>query len=92
MVAAAQPGSPPPRTVAVLITGLAAAAVGVTGMMKLTVPVVAAKPAATVQVTICPAAVQPAGSVPMVKPVGMVSLIVATAVVAALPVLVRVRV
>ena len=92
LVAAAQPGSPPPRTVAALVTRAPAAAVGVTGITKLTVPVVAAKPAATVQVTTWPAAVQFAGNAPMVRPVGMVSTMVETAVVAALPVLVRVSV
>ena len=50
-VAPGQPGSPPPLTLAVFTTGLAAAAVGVTGMTKLAVPLVAARPAATVQVT-----------------------------------------
>ena len=92
LVVAVQPGSPPPRTVAVLVTLAPAAAVGVTGMIKLAVPLVAASPAATVQVTTWPTAVQPAGRVPMVKPVGMVSLIVETAVVAAVPVLVSVSV
>ena len=38
------------------------------------------------QVTVCPADEQPAGNVPMVKPAGIVSVIVLTAVVAALPV------
>ena len=54
-------------------------------MMKLEVALTA-KPAGIVQVTVWPAAVQPAGNVPMVKPVGIVSVIVETAVVAALPV------
>ena len=44
-------GSPPPLTLAVFTTGLAAAIVGVTGMTKLVVPP-AAKPAAIVQVTV----------------------------------------
>ena len=65
--------------------GDAAAAVGVIGMMKLVVPLTA-RPAGIVQVTVWPAAVQPAGKVPMVKPVGIVSVIVETAVVAAVPV------
>ena len=43
--------SPPPLTVAVFTAGVAAAAVGVTGMMKL-VLVPAARPAAIVQVTV----------------------------------------
>ncbi len=46
----------------------------------------AARPDATVQVTLCPAAVQPAGGVPSVKPLGIVSVMVLAAVVAALPV------
>ena len=46
----------------------------------------AAKPEAMVQVTVWPAAVQPAGSVPIVRPVGIVSVIVETAFVAAVPV------
>jgi len=45
-----------------------------------------------VQVTVWPAAVQPAGKVPSVSPAGIVSLIVAAAVVAALPLLVSCRV
>ncbi len=83
--AAGQVGSPPPVTVAVFTTGDAAAIVGVIGMMKLVVALTA-RPAGIVQVTVWPAAVQPAGNVPMVKPVGIVSVIVLTAVVAALPV------
>ena len=78
--------SPPPLAVAVFVTDGVAASVGVTGITKLVLPP-AAKPAATVQVTVCPAAVQPAGKVPIVSPVGMVSVIVVTAVVAAVPVL-----
>ena len=84
-VAPGHPGSPPPVTLAVFTTGLAAAAVGVTGITKLVVPFTA-NPVAMVQVTVCPAAVQPAGKVPIVKPVGMVSVTVAAAVVAAVPV------
>ena len=82
---AGQVASPPPLTVAVLVTLAAAARVGVTGITKL-VFAPAARPAATVQVTVWPAAVQPAGSVPIVRPVGMVSVIVEAAVVAAVPV------
>ena len=78
--------SPPPDTVAVLVTLAPAARVAVTGTTKLVLPP-AAKPAGIVQVTVWPAAVQPAGSVPMVRPVGIVSVIVDTAVVAAVPVL-----
>ena len=83
--AAGHVGSPPPVTVAVFTAGEAAAIVGVIGMMKLVLPP-AAKPAGTVQVTVWPAFVQPAGNVPIVRPVGIVSVLVATAVVAAVPV------
>jgi len=83
--ATGQVGSPPPETVAVFVTLAPAARVGVTGMMKLVVAMTA-KPGAIVQVTTWAAAVQPAGSVPIVKPAGMVSVIVLTAVVAAVPV------
>ncbi len=48
---AGQVGSPPPLTVAVLVTLGKAAAVGVTGITKLVLPP-AARPAATVQVTV----------------------------------------
>ena len=83
---AGQVGSPPPETVAVFTDGFVAAMVAVTGMMKLLFAPTA-KPAGIVQVTVWPAAVQPAGSVPMVKPVGIVSVMVDAAVVAAVPVL-----
>ena len=83
--AAGQPGSPPPVTVAVFTAGEAAAAVGVIGTMKLVVALTA-RPAGMVQVTVWPAAVQPAGKVPMVRPVGIVSVMVLTAVVATVPV------
>ena len=83
--AAGQVGSPPPLTVAVFTTGEAAAIVGVTGITKLVVPLTA-RPAGIVQVTVWPAAVQPAGNAPMVRPAGIVSVIVETAVVAAVPV------
>ena len=69
-----------------LVTLGCAAAVGVTGITKL-VLAPAARPEAIVHVTVWPAAVQPAGSVPIVRPVGIVSVIVAAAVVAAVPVL-----
>ena len=75
-----QVGSPPPRTVALFTIGLVAAAVGVTRITKLVVPP-AARPAAIVHVTVCPAAVQPVGSVTIVRPAGIVSVIVAVAVV-----------
>ena len=77
--------SPPPVTVAVLTTLAAAAVVGVTGITKLVVALTA-RPAATVHVTVWPETVQPAGSVPIVRPVGIASLIVAAAVVAVVPV------
>ena len=89
--AAGQPGSPPPETVAVLVTLGVAEAVGVTGITKLALPP-AARPAGIVQVTVWPAAEQPAGSVPMVRLAGMVSVIVATAVVADEPVFCTLRV
>ena len=78
--------SPPPLTVAVLVKpGDATATVGVTGMVKL-VTAFTPRPTATVQVTVWPATVQLAGIAPMVKLAGRVSVIVATAVVAAVPV------
>src|SRR5579883_3166441 len=87
-----QVGSPPPCTVAVLVSVVPlAAAVGVTGITKLTaVPV--ARPAAIVQVTVWPAAPQPGGSVPSARVPGITSVIVAVAVVAALPMLVTCKV
>ena len=79
--------SPPPETVAVLVSVVPLTpACGVTGITKL-VLAPAARPEATVQVTVWPAAVQPAGSVPSVRPVGTGSLTVAAAVVADVPVL-----
>ena len=91
-VSPGQVGSPPPDTLAVLVRVCPLAApVGVTGIVKLTgAPV--ARPAAIVQVTTCPAALQPAGKVPSTRSLGTVSLIVAAAVVAAVPVLVTVSV
>jgi len=90
-VVAGQVGSPPPLTLALFVTLGTALIVGVTGIVKL-VLAPTAKPAATVQVTSCPTAEHPAGKVPIVKPVGIVSVIVDTAVVAAVPVLVNCRV
>ena len=91
-VAAGQVGSPPPDAVALLLTVVPlAAAAGVTGIVKL-VPAPTARPAGIVQVTLCPLAVQPAGKVPSVRLAGTVSLMVATAVVAAVPLLVTVNV
>jgi len=78
-------GSPPPLTVAVLVTLAPAARVGVTGITKLVVALTA-RPGAIVQVTSWAAAVHPAGSVPMVRPAGIVSVMVDVAVVAAEPV------
>ena len=85
--AAGQVLSPPPDTVAVLVTEVPLMlACGVTGITKL-VLAPAARPAATVQVTVWPDAEQPDGSAPIVRPVGIVSLTVDTAVVALVPVL-----
>jgi hypothetical protein len=83
-----QVGSPPPDTDAVFDNDVPlAAAVGVTGITKLTeLPV--ARPAEIVQVTCWPVAVQPAGNVPIVSVPGITSVIVAAAVVAAVPVFV----
>jgi len=77
--------SPPPETVAVLVMLAADAVVGVTGMMKLVVALTA-RPGAIVQVTTWAIAVQPAGKVPIVRPVGIVSVMVDVAVVTAVPV------
>ena len=85
---AGQVGSPPPLTLAVLVTLGTAAIVGVTGITKL-VLAFTANPAATVQVTACPTAEHPAGIVPGVSPAGSVSVIVDTAVVATVPVFVN---
>jgi hypothetical protein len=89
-VVAGQVGSPPPVTLAVFTTGDAALIVGVIGMMKLVLAPAARL--ATVQVTVWPAAEQFAGNVPIVRPVGMTSVIVDPAVVAAVPVLLSVSV
>ena len=83
--AAGQPGSPPPLTLAVLLTLGCAALVGVTGITKAAVALTAS-PLAIVQVTTWPAAVQPAGKVPIVRPAGIVSVMVLAAVVAVVPV------
>jgi len=89
--AAGQVESPPPLAVAVFVTLGTADAVGVTGITKL-VLAPAASPLGTVQVTVWPTAVQPAGKVPIVRPAGIVSVIVAAVVVAATPVLLSWRV
>ncbi len=85
-------GSPPPVAVAVLATLGEAPGKGVTGMTKAAVPVVAASPAGTVQLTTCPLALQPAGMVPSVSVAGTVSLIVAGAEVGTGPMLFSVSV
>ena len=88
----AQDGSPPPLTFAVFaIVVPFAAAVGVTGIVKVT-GVLVARPAAIVHVTTWPAAVQPDGIAPSVSVEAIVSLTVVTAVVAAVPVFVTVSV
>ena len=71
---------------------LVALAVGVTLMVKLWLPVPAASPAAMVHTMSWPLGlVQLAGSgVPMVRPAGIVSLMVDTSVVSAVPVLLTV--
>ncbi len=89
--AAGQVGSPPPLTVAVLLTLGCAAEVGVTGITN-AVDAPTARPAEMEQVTTCPADEQPAGIVPRVRPAGIVSLTVEVAVVAVAPVLVTVSV
>ena len=84
--------SPPPPTLAVFaIVVPAAAGNGVTGTVKLTGEFVA-KPAAMVHVSTWPAMEQPAGAVPSVSVEANVSLTVAAAVVAAVPVFVTVSV
>ena len=86
-----QVGSPPPLTVAVLFTVVPLAmANGVTGMTKLTLAPTA-RPLATVQVTCCPVMLQPAGAAPTLRELGTLSLRVVAAVVAALPMLVTVK-
>jgi hypothetical protein len=77
--AAGQVGSPPPLTVAVLVTLGTAATVGVTGITKLVLAPAARL--AIVQVTVWPDAVQSTGRVPSVSPLGIVSVIVLAAVV-----------
>ena len=86
---ATQSGSPPPVTLAVLVTVLPAVeACGVTLIVKLT-DAPTAKPTGTAQVTVWPTIVQPV-AVLIVRPVGTTSVTVAAAVVAAVPVLVTV--
>ena len=92
VVSPGQVGSPPPLTVAVFASVVPLAlACGVTGIVKLVLAPMA-RPAAIVQLTVWPVALQPAGRVPMLRPAGSVSLTVATAVVAALPVLLTCKV
>ena len=85
-------GSPPPLTLAVLLNVVPfAATVGVTGITKaMVLPTV--RPVAIVQVTCWPVALQPLGRVPIVRPPGITSVMLALAVVVALPVLLTVRV
>ena len=81
-VAGSHPGSPPPLTVAVLVTG--PATVGVTGIAKLT-EAPGASPAGITQRTACSTAAHPAGSAPRVRLDGTLSATTAGAVVAAAP-------
>ena len=92
VVLVGQLASPPPITLAVLLNVVPLAeGCGVTGMTKATgVPV--ARFVAIVQVTVWPLAVHPLGSVPIVRLPGIVSVMVLVAVVAAVPMLVTVRV
>ena len=92
VVLVGQLASPPPITLAVLLKLVPlAAGSGVTGMTKATgVPV--ARFVGIVHVTVWPLAVQPLGSVPIVRLPGIVSVMVLVAVVAAVPMLVTVRV
>ncbi|KKW69372.1 hypothetical protein AAV94_00070 [Lampropedia cohaerens] len=86
-----QSGSPPPLTLAVLLTVVPLTlASGVTLMVKLAVAP-AASPAAMSQLTSWPEIVQPAALL-IVSPAGTLSLTVAVAVVAAVPLLVTVMV
>ena len=78
---AAQSGSPPPLTLATLVTVVFAVdACGVTLTVKLAVlfGAVFDRPVGTVQVTVWPAIVQPAAAL-IVRPVGTVSVTVAGA-------------
>ena len=87
--AAGQLGSPPPLATAVFATLVPLVlACGVIGIVNTTLPPTR-MPAGKVHVTVCPLAVQPPGKVPIVRPVGIVSLIVPAKVVA-WPVLVAV--
>ena len=88
--AAGHVGSPPPLTVALLVTLGIAATVGVTGITKLVLTPAARL--ATVQVTVWLTAEQFAGKVPMVKPAGSTSVMTLDAVVAAVPLFVSVSV
>ena len=92
-VVAGHVASPPPEAVAVLVTP-ADAAVGVTLMVKLAVLPgdTFDRPVATVQVTVWPLIAQPAEAEVTLKPAGTVSVTVAAAVVAVVPVLLRVSV
>jgi hypothetical protein len=92
LLAPGHDGSPPPDALPVFVTEVPARlACGVTGIANATGAFVA-RPAAIVHVTVWPRAEQPKGSVPIVRPVGIVSVIVVSAVVAAVPVFVSVSV
>src|SRR5690606_6995089 len=86
-----QVGSPPPCTLAELLTLGDTLAWGVTGTTKLMLDP-AARLAALTQFTCWPAAVQPAGKVPRVMLDGTKSVTVMGALVGAVPVLVTVKV
>ena len=74
--AAGQLGSPPPLAAAVFATLVPLVlACGVIGIVNTTLPPTR-MPAGKVQVTVWPLALQPPGKVPMVNPVGIVSLMV----------------
>ena len=92
-VVAGHVASPPPEAVAVLVTP-ADAVVGVTLIVKLAVLPGATfdRPVATVQVTVLPLVTQPDETEVMLKPAGTESVMVAAAVVAVVPVLLRVSV
>src|SRR5690606_20814388 len=84
--APAQSGSPPPVTLATLVTFAAAAAVGVTLIVKLAEPPTA-RPAGTVQLTSCPLTAQPVAEL-MVRRDGTTSITIAGSNVADVPALV----
>ena len=87
-----QSGSPPPVTVAVLVTLEPAATVGVTLIVMTTDSVICRSACAIVQVTTWPVNPQPGPAELIVRPVGTVSVTVASAVASALPLFVTVSV